>query len=131
MRGGHHREAAEISGRAAERQAERWLEAQGWVILDRRRKTKIGEIDLIARQGALVAFIEVKWRKDAADLALAIDERRLGRVAAAAEAVGHEYVQPGDDMRIDVILLAPGRMPDHIINAWQPLPPGMRADHKE
>jgi putative endonuclease len=79
-----------------------------------------GEIDLIARQQALVAFIEVKWRKQAEDLAFAIDERRLSRVAAAVEAVSHEYLQPGDDMRIDVILLAPGHPPDHIVNAWQP-----------
>ena len=120
MRRPWQREVAEISGRAAERRAEQWLEAQGWQILDRRRKTKLGEIDLVARQGPLVAFIEVKWRKQAADLAFAIDEHRLSRVAAAVEAVAHEYLQPGDDMRIDVILLAPGRPPDHIVNAWMP-----------
>lgn len=114
------RQVAELSGRAAERRAEHWLEAQGWSILDRRRKTKLGEIDLVARRDNLVAFIEVKWRQRPDELAFAIDERRLSRVAAAVEAVGHEYLQPGDDMRIDVILLAPGRPPDHIVNAWQP-----------
>jgi putative endonuclease len=114
------RQVAEISGRAAERRAEQRLEEQGWQILDRRRKTKLGEIDLIARTDSLVAFIEGKWRKQAQDLAFAIDEHRLSRVAAAVEAVGHEYLQPGDDMRIDVILLAPGHPPDHIVNAWQP-----------
>jgi len=114
------RQVAELSGRAAERRAEEWLTGQGWQILDRRRKTKLGEIDLIARQNRLVAFIEVKWRRTAENLAFAIDERRLSRVAAAVEAVGHEYLQPGDDMRIDVILLAPGLPPDHIVNAWMP-----------
>jgi putative endonuclease len=114
------RQVAEISGRAAERRAEEWLTGQGWQILDRRRKTKLGEIDLVARQASLVAFIEVKWRKQAQALAFAIDEHRLSRVAAAVEAVGHEYLQPGDDMRIDVILLAPGCSPDHIVNAWMP-----------
>jgi len=114
------RQVAEISGRAAERRAEDWLAGQGWQILDRRRKTKLGEIDLVARQNGLVAFIEVKWRKTAENLAFAIDERRLSRVAAAVEAVGHEYLQPGDDMRIDVILLAPGQPPNHIVNAWMP-----------
>ena len=120
MRQPWQREVAEISGRAAERQAEQWLVGQGWQILERRRKTRLGEIDLVARRESLVAFIEVKWRKQAKDLAFAIDEHRLSRVAAAVAAVGHEYVQPGDDMRIDVILLAPGREPDHIVNAWQP-----------
>ena len=42
------------------------------------------------------------------------------RVAAAAEAVAHEYATNGEDLRVDVILLAPGRMPQHIVNAWQP-----------
>src|SRR5690606_39148569 len=56
------RQVAEISGRAAERRAELWLEGQGWQILVRRRKTRLGEIDIIARLGSLVAFIEVKWR---------------------------------------------------------------------
>lgn len=114
------RQQAEARGRAAEREAEAWLAGQGWTILDRRRKTKAGEIDLVARQPGLVAFIEVKWRGQAADLAFAIDEYRLRRVAAAAAAVGHEYVADGEDMRIDVILLAPGCPPDHITNAWQP-----------
>lgn len=114
------RQQAEARGRAAEREAEEWLVDQGWTILDRRRKTKVGEIDIVARQQGLVAFVEVKWRAQAADLAFAIDEFRLGRVAAAVAAVGHEYVTGGDDMRIDVILLAPGCPPDHITNAWQP-----------
>jgi putative endonuclease len=62
----------------------------------------------------------VKWRKRAEELGLAIDEYRLRRVAAAVEAVAHEYAGQGEDMRIDVILLAPGRLPQHIVNAWQP-----------
>lgn len=114
------RQRAEHEGRRGERRAELWLRAKGWSILDRRRKTPAGEIDLVARRMGVVAFVEVKWRKQVADLAFAIDEYRLRRVAAAAEAVAHDYVRDGDDMRIDVILLAPGRLPDHIVNAWQP-----------
>ena len=49
-----------------------------------------------------------------------IDERRLHRMAAAVEAVAHEYVREGEDMRIDVILLAPASIPRHIVNAWMP-----------
>jgi putative endonuclease len=48
------------------------------------------------------------------------DERRLARVAAAAEVVMHRYAAAGEDVRIDVILLAPGRRPYHIANAWMP-----------
>jgi len=114
------RQLAEQRGRKAEDEAARWLKGQGWQILAQRRKTKVGEIDLVAKREGLVAFVEVKWRQRAADLDLAIDEYRLSRVAAAAESVAHEYATQGEDMRIDVILLAPGAQPRHIENAWMP-----------
>ncbi|MGB3166180.1 MAG: YraN family protein [Alteraurantiacibacter sp.] len=114
------RQAAEAHGRKAEDEAAAWLEAQGWNILARRVKVKVGEIDLVASRDKLIAFVEVKWRRRAADLDLAIDEYRLRRVAAAAEAVAHEYATHGEDMRVDVILLAPGASPRHIENAWMP-----------
>ncbi|GGD51463.1 YraN family protein [Erythrobacter arachoides] len=114
------RQLAESSGRDAEARAARWLEQQGYEVLARRVKTKAGEIDLIARTHGLVAFVEVKWRHRAADLDFAIDEHRLARVAAATGAVAHLYATGGEDIRIDVILLAPGMEPRHIVNAWQP-----------
>ena len=114
------RQTAERQGRKGELAAELFLRAKGWSILDRRRKTPLGEIDLVAKRAGTVAFIEVKWRNRADDLGLAIDEYRLRRVAAAVGAVAHEYALSGEDMRIDVILLAPGRLPHHIVNAWQP-----------
>lgn len=114
------RQRAERRGRAGEGKAALWLQMKGWRILARRRKTPLGEIDLIARRGNIVAFIEVKWRGDAAQLDHAIDEFRLQRVAAATEAVAHEYTQAGEDVRVDVLLLAPGTLPRHIVNAWQP-----------
>jgi putative endonuclease len=115
-----NREAAERFGRLSEIRAALWLNLHGWWIVASRLKTPLGEIDLIARRGRTVAFVEVKARKNAAELAEAIDEHRLRRVAAAAEAVAHRYVRPGDTMRIDVLLLAPRRFPHHIVNAWQP-----------
>ena len=114
------RKRAEQRGREGEAEAAMWLANQGWRILAERVKTLRGEVDLIARRGALVAFVEVKWRARAADLDFAIDEHRLSRVAAAAEAIAHQYAKPEDDLRIDVILLAPGRKPHHIENAYQP-----------
>ena len=79
--------AAEKRGRQGERIAAWWLRLKGWQILARRVKTRAGEIDLIARRGSLVIFVEVKARATPAELDLAIDERRLLRVAAAAESV--------------------------------------------
>jgi putative endonuclease len=112
------RRRAEAAGRRGERLAGWWLRLKGWRILDRRVRTPAGEVDLVARRGNLVAFVEVKTRKSAAELDFAIDERRLARVAAAAEMLMPRYAGPGDDVRIDVILLAPGVRPHHIENAW-------------
>jgi putative endonuclease len=112
------RRGAEAAGRRGERLAGWWLRLKGWRILDRRVRTPAGEVDLIAKKGALVAFVEVKTRATAAELDFAIDERRLSRVAAAAEYLMPRYATAGEDIRIDVILLAPGTRPRHIENAW-------------
>lgn len=112
------RRAADRRGRVAETAAAWWLRLKGWRILDRRVRTPVGEVDLVARKGSLVAFVEVKARATAAELDYAIDERRLARVAAAAEALAPRYAGPGDDIRVDVILIAPGRALRHIENAW-------------
>lgn len=114
------RRSAEAAGRRGERLAGWWLRLKGWRILDRRIRTPAGEVDIVARKGSLVAFVEVKTRATAAELDFAIDERRLARVAAAAEYLMPTYAGPGDDIRVDVILLAPGTRPRHIENAWQP-----------
>jgi len=112
------RRAAEASGRRGERIAAWWLRLKGWRILDKRVRTPAGEVDLVARKGNLIAFVEVKMRATSAELDFAIDDRRLTRVAAAAEVLMPRYAGPGDDIRVDVILLAPGTMPRHIENAW-------------
>ena len=110
----------EARGRRGEWLAAWYLRLNGWRIVAQRIKTPRGEVDLIARRGRMVAFVEVKWRSSAKDLELAVDHYRLRRVAAAAEALAARYLRPGDDMRIDVLLLAPGRFPRHLVNVWLP-----------
>ncbi len=112
------RRAAEAAGRRGERIAGWWLRLKGWRILDRRVRTPAGEVDIVARRGNLIAFVEVKARATDAELDFAIDERRLARVAAAAEMLMPRYAGPCDDIRVDVILIAPGSRPRHIENAW-------------
>ena len=89
------RQVAEAAGRRGERLAGWWLRLKGWSILDRRVRTPAGEVDIVARKGTLVAFVEVKTRATAADLDFAIDERRLARVAAAAEFLMPRYAGAG------------------------------------
>ncbi len=114
------RQEAERQGRKGEGFAAVWLRLHGWKVVARRVKTPRGEIDLVVRRGRTVAFIEVKWRATEAERDLSIDDYRLRRVAAAVEAVAHRFLRAGDSPRIDVLLLAPGRWPRHIVNAWQP-----------
>lgn len=104
-------------GRRGEVLAAWYLRFKGWRILAQRVKTPRGEVDLVARRGRTIAFVEVKWRAHAADLDLAIDAWRLRRVIAAAESIAPRFVRTGDDQRVDVLLLAPGRFPRHIVNA--------------
>lgn len=113
-----NRQAAEAAGRRGERIAGWWLRLKGWRILARRVRTPAGEVDLVARRGNIVAFVEVKSRKSDADLDFAIDQRRLARVAAAAEVLMPRFAGPGDDIRVDVLLITPHAMPRHIENAW-------------
>ncbi|MET1756024.1 YraN family protein [Novosphingobium sp. RD2P27] len=116
----HAREQAERQGRRGEAWAAWYLRLTGWRILGRRMKTARGEIDIVARRGRTVCFVEVKWRASAAGLEHAIDAGRLRRVAAAAQVLAPRYAQAGETVRIDVFLLAPWCWPRRIVNAWQP-----------
>ncbi|HUD28576.1 MAG TPA: YraN family protein [Novosphingobium sp.] len=115
------RARAERQGRRGETIAALYLWLTGWRVLARRVKTRRGEVDIVARRGRVVCFVEVKWRRTAKELDLAIDAYRLRRVADAAQALAVRYQKPGDDLRIDVILVAPGTWPRRIVNAWQPM----------
>lgn len=112
------RQRAEQGGRRAERLAALWLQLKGWKILGRRVRTPVGEVDLVARRGRIVAFVEVKARATAEEAAFALDEWRLRRVAAAAEALAHRYARAGDDIRLDAIFIVPRRLPRHMANIW-------------
>ncbi len=112
------RQKAEARGRRAETIAAWYLRLQGWRIVGERVRNPRGEVDLIARRGRVVAFIEVKARMNEANLATAIDAYRLRRVAAAAESLLPEYGKGAEEMRIDVILVAPWAWPRHLVNVW-------------
>jgi len=112
------RQRAERGGRRAEQLAAWWLRLKGWHILAVRARTPVGEVDLVARRGRILAFIEVKARATEADAALALDDYRLRRVARAAEALAPRYARPGDDIRIDALFIVPRRWPRHMANVW-------------
>jgi putative endonuclease len=111
----HARRAAEERGRRAETVAAWLLRLKGYRILARRYTTPVGEIDLIARRGGLVAFVEVKRRarlQDAAAAVTATGRRRVAR-AAAVWLAAHPAAA-GLDLRFDVVIAAPRRLPRHL-----------------
>ena len=93
----------------------------GWRILARNIRSAVGEIDIVARRGRIVAFVEVKARRDAVDAAHAIGDRQRQRIArAAASFMAGRPGLAGLDMRFDAMLVAPGRLPRRIVDAWRP-----------
>lgn len=115
------RRAAETRGRAAEGFAALWLRLKGYRVLGRRLKTPVGEVDLLARRGGVLCFVEVKAR---ADLARALDatteaqRRRIERAASYLVANRPEFRKL--DIRFDILAIAPGRRPRHLPDAWRP-----------
>lgn len=114
-----NRHEAEKRGRGAETLACSYLRLKGWRILARRARVRGGEVDIVARRGRTLAFVEVKARGDAASAAFALDEWRLRRVIAAAERLTPRYMRDGDDVRVDALFIVPGRWPRHLANVWQ------------
>ncbi|MBX7248343.1 MAG: YraN family protein [Caulobacteraceae bacterium] len=109
-------------GRFAEAVAAVWLMLKGYQILGFRLKTPQGEIDLLARKGRTLAVVEVK-RRATVDLALASIQSaqrerllRAGRTLAARRAPLRQLA-----LRLDLIALAPGRLPRHVPNIFNDL----------
>ncbi len=114
------RTAAFRLGVSAESRAALFLAAKGYRTLAKRWKTPVGEIDLVMRRGALIVFVEVKARAKLDAAAEAVLPRQKKRIVAAAEAwLAAHPEHAGYDMRFDAVLVAPGRLPQHIVSAFE------------
>ena len=112
--------AARLSGRRSEVWAALWLMARGYRILGFRLKTPQAEIDLLAKKGPVLAVVEVKSRAniEAALEAVGFDQRERLRRAGTSLAAR----RPGladCAVRLDLLALAPRRLPRHIPDAWK------------
>jgi putative endonuclease len=114
-----NRQAAEKRGRSAETLACWWLQLKGWRILARRARVRGGEVDIVARRGRTLAFVEVKARASDDAAGMALDSYRLRRVVVAAELLARRYMREGDELRIDAMFIVPRRLPRHLPNIWQ------------
>ena len=107
-------------GRRAETLAACWLRLKGYRILARGFRVAVGEIDLIARRGQVLALVEVKARRRLAEAGESINRRQRRRIARAAEAFLQRHPRMAElDLRFDVVLIAPGQWPRHIADAWR------------
>lgn len=108
------RAAAERRGRRAEWTAALWLTFKGYRILARRVRTPVGEVDLVARRGRTLVFVEVKARTSVDRLTDALDGHALARVHRAANLLLSRFGRGCESMRIDAIVVAPRRWPRHL-----------------
>lgn len=113
------RQAAFRFGLSAETRAAALLMAKGFRIAARRFRTPHGEIDIVARRGRLLVFVEVKARERPGDAAWSLTSRQQARIIAGAEA--WLAANPEDSqcyMRFDVVLVSARAWPQHIENAF-------------
>jgi len=106
-------------GLSAESRAAMLLIAKGYRILARRWKTPFGEIDIVARRRHTLVFVEVKARATADEAMEAVTERSRRRIVSAAELwLAHRPEDGKGNVRFDVIVVTPGKLPQHIPNAF-------------
>jgi len=115
------RRRAERRGVWGEWAAAALLTLKGYRILARRARTPDGEIDLVARRGGVLAFVEVKTYASAEARADPVRPRQLERMARAASRFRAQRRDLARlDMRYDFVVLAPWRWPVHHRDAWRP-----------
>jgi putative endonuclease len=113
------RVAAFRTGLSVEARAAAFLMAKGYRILAKRFRTPHGEIDIVARKRSLLAFIEVKARASLDEAAYAVTPRQQQRIIGAAQAWLVAHPEHADfDMRFDAMLIAPRRLPRHLLAAF-------------
>jgi putative endonuclease len=114
------RRGAHLFGLKAESIAALLLQLKGYSILERRYAVSGGEIDLIARRGAAIAFVEVKARGDLDSAAVSISATKRRRIARAARVwLARNPWAAAMTLRGDAVFIAPRRLPRHAPSAYR------------
>jgi len=114
------RQRAYRLGHVAELRAVWRLRFAGYSILQRRYKTRLGEIDIVARRGDILAFVEVKARADYEKAGFSLHTRQFGRVGRAASLfLAHHPRYAAHSVRFDAVLVT-SLWPRHLPDVWQP-----------
>lgn len=109
-----------LFGRRAEALCALMLRLKCFRILARDLRTPVGEIDIVARRGQVLAFIEVKARNSAVEPDEALGRRQRRRIERAAQVFLQSRPDLGyRDLRFDIMLVRPWRLPIHLADAWR------------
>lgn len=101
---------AEADGHRAEALAALALRLKGWRIIAQRWKCPLGEIDIIARRGDLVAMVEVKARRTLTEASDAVTPTAQRRIAGAASLwLSRQQDAARLSIRFDIMAVLPGR----------------------
>jgi putative endonuclease len=113
------RKRAERRGRWSEWGAAMFLMARGYRILAMRYRVRAGEVDIIARRGEVIAFVEVKARRDLMVAIDAVTFTSQNRIRAAGD---HWLARQPDaarlSLRYDIVAIVPWTWPRHIEDAF-------------
>lgn len=113
------RKRAERRGRWSEWTAALFLMVKGYRILAMRYRVRAGEVDIIARRGEIVAFVEVKARRDLMAAVDAVTFASQDRIRAAGD---HWLARQPDaarlSLRYDIVAITPWKLPRHYQGAF-------------
>lgn len=119
------REKARARGTAGEWLAALWLGLKGYRILTRQFRARGGELDIVALTPPwaprTIVFVEVRARGTVEEAIDSVDALKRRRVeTASAQFCARKPRLARLPRRYDLVLLAPGRWPHHVIDAWRP-----------
>lgn len=116
------RRHAFFAGRNAETISAWFLRLKGYRVVGRNLRTPVGEVDIVARRGNLVVFVEVKRRADQDAARRAVSRNQQQRISRAAE-----YLRASGTLgknvggyRFDLIAVSPRGWPRHMTDMWRP-----------
>ena len=115
---------AERTGRRAETLCAWVLRCKGYRILAQRYRTPVGELDIVARRGRTLVFVEIKARASVAAAAEALRPKQQARLTRAAEHFLSQRpnLAPGATniaIRFDAMLVGRASWPHHVKDAWR------------
>ena len=106
-------------GHVSEYLAALYLLAKGYRICAIRFRTPLGEIDIVARRGDLVACVEVKARRDVDSAVAAVTGETARRIRAAGDLWLARQPDAGRlSLRCDIVAVRPWRIPRHFEGAF-------------